>query len=328
MKVFRWILRVGIGMVVILCIAIGISLIRFSSWKADIVDRREADPERRIVTTTLGDIEFAVTGDGVPLLSLHGTPGGYDQSLVGIRAIEGNEPANTMTIAVSRPGYRGTPLSSGETFEEQADLFAALLDELGIDRAVVFAASGGGYAGLQFAIRHSDRTMGLILYAPEIKSELPEGIEPGGSLADTPLQVFMAEYGMWLMGSRAASFLMNELNADDPEQQAMVATTLDSTIPWGARDDGRINDLTQRMDPAIDEWPLESISAPTLILHGDADENSSYVASQDAALRIPNAELATFADGDHYIIVTRRQAVEQRIRDFTQAVASNTGSNR
>jgi pimeloyl-ACP methyl ester carboxylesterase len=44
------------------------------------------------------------------------------------------EPARYRLLAVSRPGYLGTPLSSGRDPREQADLFAALLDALGIDR--------------------------------------------------------------------------------------------------------------------------------------------------------------------------------------------------
>lgn len=322
MNTLKWILRIGIGLVALVSVVFAVMLVMFFSWKAGIVERRAADPDRRIVATELGDIEFAVVGEGVPLLSLHGTPGGYDQGLVGIRAIPGNAPENTMTISVSRPGYRGTPLSSGETFEEQADLFAALLDELGIDRAVVFAASGGGHAGLQFAIRHPDRTLGLILYAPEVKSEVRAGFESASSLADTRTQVFMTEFGMWLLGASFAPVLMRDFDPDDPAQVSMVTATLESAIPWGGRDEGRLNDLIQRMDPAIDDWPLEEISAPTLILHGDADRNSPYEASREAASRIPNATLVTFEGGDHYVIVTRRTEVEGRIRSFTQAVAS------
>ena len=324
-RVFRWILRIGMAFFAVVVVAMGVLLTMFFSWRADIIEQREADPERRVIATERGEIEFALVGEGVPLLSLHGTPGGYDQGLVGIRAIPENAPENTLTISVSRPGYRGTPLSSGATFEEQSDLFAALLDELGIERAVVFAASGGGHAGLQFAIRHPDRTLGLILYAPEIRSEVPVGLEANTSLADTGTQVFMTEFGMWLMGARAASFLMNDFDPNDPFQQAMVNSTLESAIPWGGRDDGRINDLTQRMDPAIDDWPLEEITAPTLILHGNADENSPYEASQDAVSRIPDAELVTFEGGDHYVIVTRRTEVEENIRRFTQAVAAEAG---
>lgn len=316
------ILRIGIGIVALVSVVIVVLLLMFFSWRSDIIERRNADPDRQVVTTALGDIEFAVVGDGIPLLSIHGTPGGYDQGLVGIRAIPGNAPENTMTIAVSRPGYRGTPLGSGPTFEEQADLFAALLDELEVERTVVFAASGGGHAGLQFAIRHPDRTLGLILYAPEVSSEVRIGPGSDRSLEDTRAQVFMAEFGMWLLGKRLAPILMKDFDPEDVSQQEMIATTIESSIPWGGRDEGRLNDVRQRMDPAIDDWPLEAISAPTLILHGNADENSSYERSRDAASRIPDAELVTFEGGDHFVIVTRRREVEGYIRDFTQAVAS------
>ena len=315
-------LRFGIGIVAFVPVVIGVLLLMFFSWRSGIIERRELDPDRQIVTTKLGDIEFAVIGEGIPFLSIHGTPGGYDQGLVGIRAIPGNAPENTMTIAVSRPGYRGTPLSSGPTFEEQADLFAALLDELEVESAVIFAASGGGYAGLQFAIRHPDRTLGLILYAPEINAEVGMAPESERLLEDTRAQVFMAEFGMWLLGERLASTMIRDFDPADVSQQQMIVKTIESSIPWGGRDEGRLNDLRQRMNPAIDDWPLEAISAPTLFLHGTADESSAYEASRDAASRIPNAELITFEGGDHFMIVSRRREVEGYIRSFTQAVAS------
>lgn len=321
-KALKWILRIGIGLVAVVTVAAGVLLVTFLFWRAGIIEQREADPDRRIVTTAMGAIEVAVVGEGVPLLSLHGTPGGYDQSLVGVRAIRGHAAENTMTIAVSRPGYRGTPLSSGATFEQQADLYAALLDELGVERAVVFAASGGGHAGLQFAIRHPDRTLGLILYAPEIRSEVRAGFDSRDSLADSRTQVFMTELGMWLLGERFASLLIRDFDPEDPAQLDMMNATIRSSVPWGGRDEGRLNDLIQRMDPAIDDWPLEKISAPTLILHGNADANSPYEASRVAAARIPDAELVTFEGGDHYVIVSRHAQVEGLIRRFTQAVAS------
>jgi hypothetical protein len=118
----------------------------FEVWKADYVRRLEAGS--RVIETRLGPIEYADVGEGVPWLSLHGTPGGYDQSLAS-RNANPEAQAGVRTIAVSRPGYLRTPLSSGATFEQQADLFAALLDELKIKRVVVIASSGAGYPGLQ-----------------------------------------------------------------------------------------------------------------------------------------------------------------------------------
>lgn len=86
-----------------------------------------------IINTRLGKIEYAEYGNGPAIIALHGAMGGYDQSLILARTIG---ESGYRYLAVSRPGYLGTPLSSGKTPEQQADLCAALLDILGIPDAL------------------------------------------------------------------------------------------------------------------------------------------------------------------------------------------------
>ena len=112
------------------------------------------------VTTRHGPVEYALLDDGPPALALHGAMGGYDQGLILVRTIG---EAGYRFIAVSRPGYLGTRLSSGRRPEEQADLAAALLDVLHIPSAAVMAVSGSGPCALQFALQHRERCWGLIL---------------------------------------------------------------------------------------------------------------------------------------------------------------------
>lgn len=64
---------------------------------------------------------------------------------------------------MTRPGYLGTPMSSGKSPEQQGDLIAALLDKLGIAKAGVIAVSGGGPSAVRFGLHHSDRCAGLVL---------------------------------------------------------------------------------------------------------------------------------------------------------------------
>lgn len=90
--------------------------------------------------TPLGAVEYGEFGEGPVVLALHGAMGGFDQSAILARTILSGQHR---VIAVSRPGYLATPLSSGETPEAQADLLAALLDALAIERASVIAISGG-----------------------------------------------------------------------------------------------------------------------------------------------------------------------------------------
>src|SRR6478609_2627631 len=90
------------------------------------------EPAIRTVTTAVGDVDCAVVGQGPPVLVVHGSPGGHDAGLAMARFLVAD---GLRTVVPDRPGYFGTPLSSGTTIDEQADLHAALLDALGIDRA-------------------------------------------------------------------------------------------------------------------------------------------------------------------------------------------------
>lgn len=317
--------RILLGCVVIAVASIGVALMRFHAWKADIVESRAADPDRRVIGTELGDIEYADVGQGPPVLVLHGTPGGYDQGLMNVRAAPAGAATNTRTIAISRPGYRGTPLDSGRTFEEQADLVAALLDEIGVERAIVLATSGGGYAGLQFALRHPDRTMGLILSGAEIRSHIAESADPAAVPAPSRVQILAAELAMWALGdSVLAKSTMAEFDPDDPEQMRIWSYLLETAIPFGGGDPGRLNDIAQRMNPAIDSWPLDRIRVPTLFLHGDADDESSYDAAHAASVRMSDAEFITFEGGDHFVGITRRAEYSGHIERFIRhAIARN-----
>jgi pimeloyl-ACP methyl ester carboxylesterase len=113
----------------------------------------------RTVSTASGSIEYAERGRGEAVLSIHGTLGGWDQGLVAAEYLRVN---GFRIVAPSRPGYLGTPLSTGRIFAQQGDALAALLDVLEIDRIIVFAVSGGGPAGYELAARHADRVSTLV----------------------------------------------------------------------------------------------------------------------------------------------------------------------
>jgi pimeloyl-ACP methyl ester carboxylesterase len=310
----KWTLRIigGIVGAVVLAFAITIGLFFLGSSDHD----RELKAGSKVVSTARGDIEVAVVGEGTPFLQLHGTPGGYDQT-VGPRDAPPDSSSGTTTIAVSRPGYLRTPLESGRTPEEQADLFAALLDSLQIDRALVQGSSGGAHAALQFALRHPDRVIGLVLYAPDIGSEpLPDNFDDTGG----PMRDFLP----WLASGPAFDLLapafVDGVDLTDPEQvKTLKALTL-STMPTKARAAGRRNDLEQRAKPETDTWPVEQIHVPTLIVHGTADENTSYEEAAALAARIPGARLVTIQGGDHLMFVTRADEVGQAIADFVAEV--------
>lgn len=275
---------------------------------------KELTAGSQIAHTPLGDVEYAIAGEGTPILALHGRPGGYDQTIAGPRS-RPDDYAGLRTIAPSRPGYLRTPLEKQRTPAEQSDLFAALLDELGVRRAIIYGVSGGGASALQFAIRHPERTLGLILVAPQLVSDQKEAAEktpPGPALYARDLAVWA---GGQLALEQMAGVVITSFDAHDPEQVASARSMMKSLISTG-RNAGNENDRAQYADLGVESWPLEAMSVPVLILHGDADENSSFEGSARAAARIPGAELVTFEGADHYMIFTKAPEIRERVRQF------------
>ncbi|OXE37611.1 MAG: hypothetical protein CGW95_00565 [Phenylobacterium zucineum] len=156
----NWIALLSIGLPAsVSCIAVLVFL-RFRQWRGHIVRRLEANS--MVIQTSSGPVEYADVGKGIAVLMIHGTPGGYDQILEASRAASMTE-SGLRIIAPSRPGYLRTPISSGRTPAEQARLYADLITNLGIRKAFILGASGGGPSAIQFAIQHPERCAGLIL---------------------------------------------------------------------------------------------------------------------------------------------------------------------
>lgn len=105
-------------------------------------------------------MNYAVEGNGEPVIILHGTYGGLEQSkLLG----ESLKEEGYKIIALSRPGYPGTDIEKGRTPEEQADLVAELMEKEGIESAHLLGYSAGGEIALQFILRHPEKVGKIIM---------------------------------------------------------------------------------------------------------------------------------------------------------------------
>lgn len=65
----------------------------------------------QIFNSTFGPLEYSDTGSGEVILAIHGAMGGWDQSEILAKTVA---PDGYRVIAVSRPGYLGTPLKCAE----------------------------------------------------------------------------------------------------------------------------------------------------------------------------------------------------------------------
>jgi pimeloyl-ACP methyl ester carboxylesterase len=106
------------------------------------------------------------TGEGTAVLFIHGGFGGVESTLFPQPSVfNGVLPLETFrTITYDRrnsgrSGYATKPFA----IEDLAGDAAALLDHLGIDRAIVVGDSMGGMVAMKFALRWPERTTGLML---------------------------------------------------------------------------------------------------------------------------------------------------------------------
>lgn len=293
------------------------TVITYDRQKRETVARLQAGSH--IAQTKAGQIEYAVVGEGPAVLSVHGILGGYDQGLVAGKPLV---DAGFKVIAVSRFGYLRTPPASIMSPEVQADQFAALLDELNIADVAVLGASGGGPASLQFALRHPDRCRALVMMCAVSRNDVPDRRE-GSPTLRLLAGAMRSDFLMWMAITgiiKGKPFLSN-LNPEaqqsapaDPRQQELFKGVLYSLFPVSQRQVGLDNDLVQIRTLA--DLPLEQIGAPTLVLHGTADELVPFAQAEHTAGKIPGARLVTAEGGDHLFFISHYDQVWPEIIDF------------
>jgi len=287
-----------------------------------------------LVDTSLGPIECALAGEGIPVLVVHGSPGGVDAAELMARFLPKGQ---FKAILVSRPGYLGTVLGDRLTIDQQADLLAALLDELGIAKTAVYTWSGGGPAGYRLAARHPDKVMSIVAFAA-----VSQAYHDTNLTAVTRL-MFTTSAGRWLMRVLAAhrpkqyiaGALSSEGNLTKEQLAAQVAAVfadetkrrfvveLGPTAEQGEdRRAGYDNDLVQFS--RIESLELDRITAPTLVIQGTADSDLPPAQSYFAAEAIPGAELLKLEEGTHLALYTNvdSDAAQQRVIEFLSAHAS------
>lgn len=274
--------------------------------------------------TALGPVEYAVVGTGTPVVVVHGSPGGIDAAALMARILPRD---GISAILLSRPGYLGTPLEGRATVDEQADLLAALLDHLGIERAGVYSWSGGGPSAYRLAVLHPERVAALVANAAVSQAYDP----PHQDLATRLL--FTTAAGQWLLRLLAAhqpeqsirgaisseGHLTDEQLTErveevfaDPAKRDLVLALEPTAVPDAHRKAGFDNDVDQFA--AITSLELEKITAPTLVVQGSADSDVPPAQSTFAAAAIPGAELLTLDTGTHLALYTHPDAAAAQKR--------------
>jgi pimeloyl-ACP methyl ester carboxylesterase len=243
------------------------------------------------------DIYYEVHGgrtSGIPLVLLHGSLSTIDTSFGAVL------PALAATRAVIAAEFRGHGHSpKGDrplTHAQLADDTIELLRHLGIDQADLFGYSLGSAIAVETVLRQPAlvRKLALASVCYHIDGFVPgvlDGIDTldPADLAGTP----------WHQ-----AYLATAPDADD--WPSLVADTL-------------------QLDRNFTGWPaatIQSISAPTLIINGDADIVRPEHAIEMFRLLGPTAQVAVLPGTTHEGLVDRADLLLPIVTSFVDAAAA------
>jgi pimeloyl-ACP methyl ester carboxylesterase len=233
-------------------------------------------------TVAVNGIEMYVEerGDGEPLLLLHGGSGiGADWKHV----FTGGDPAGFRAIVPDLRGHGRSTNPSGEfTFRQVARDVIALLDHLGLPRVRAIGLSAGAKTLLHVATEQPDRVEAMVLvsatpyFPPQVRAAMAQLSVDGFSDAD------------W------AAQRQRHVHGDDQIRQlfAQMRALKDSYD-----------------DMAFTPPQLATITARTLIVHGDRDPFYPVELALEMYRAIPKSELWVVPGGEHGPIFGPRAGV-------------------
>lgn len=288
------------GLLIVAAVATGL---RFRADLARELARLEAGSQ--VASTACGPIEYSVHGSGAVVLAIHGAGGGYDQMA---ELAEPLAAAGHQVVAMSRFGYLRTPLPTDASPEAQADAHACLLDALGIADAAALGASAGAPSAMQFCLRHRARCRALVLLVPVAFAEgrsASDTVPPSPYMEAVLERVLSSDLVIWSVTRLAPGVLVETVLATpkpvfvraSPSEQARALRMIHGIFPVSRKARGLANDSAT--SPAIPRYPLESISAPALVISARDDLYDTFAGAQYTAAHLQDARMIGFADGGH-----------------------------
>ena len=242
-------------------------------------------------TPTMGS---AAASPAVPVVLLHGQPG----SPLEWQAVVPLLREDRRVLVPTRPGYAGDP-GEATNWAGNAAALLDLLDDIGIERALVVGYSWAGGAAIEAAIRAPARVAGLVLVSSVGDRRAVNWVD--SLLANAMLvRIFaplLGRYAPMLAGFAARS-------AGSRLRPQGVAVLRAAMLEMGRNHGWMAAAVEQRAllrDADCLAGRLGRVSVPTVVVAGRRDTNVPFKASRGLAAAIPGARLRALKRAGHLL---------------------------
>ena len=212
------------------------------------------------------------------------------------------------------------PVRPAYTLADMAADGIALLDHLGIDRAHIVGASMGGMIAQHIAARYPERTQSLTsVMSTTGNSKLPRANkEAMAVLANRPMSGDPED--MIAYSVRAARVIGSP---GYPATEERLQRRVRSDFERGWYPQGVARQMAAIVADGDRRAMLKTITAPTLVIHGEADPLVPLAGGKDTAASIPGARLLTIPGMGHdlplALVDTLADAVAGHARELAAA---------
>ena len=200
------------------------------------------------------------------------------------------------------------PIPEGHRVEDEVADIEAVLDAVGVDRAVMFAYAAGGPLAVRFAADRPERTLALVLYACMVRTLRDEDV-PWASTEEEREQRLADLVANWGTGHNLD--VMAPSVAGDPAFRTWLARMeRQSMTPLG------LQRMSRALASASVAEVLPSLRVPALVLHRTADRLIDVRHSRYFATKVPGAQLIELPGEDSLPQVGDMDAVLRPVERF------------
>lgn len=256
---------------------------------------------------------YELAGKGPALVFIHGAFG--DAGLWEPQWRKFTTEYRVLRYDLRGHGRTGSSDLDQYTMATYADDLLALMDALGIEKAVVCGLSWGGGIAQVFAVRNPDRLDGLVLAGSTVSMSLTPSekalrylLFPRSAMLLTIRMLSVEQFvrfSFWLAGlTLGRDWLNRDQGTEEYLRRCMLRIETDELIKiWGAI-------------YGFDLQPLEQIRCPTLVLNAEHDTKMVFRHSAEILRRIPHAESRILPGTYHAMTLEEPEAFNRELELF------------